>query len=532
MMGRAQHRQFDDLVLDEDCMFAYRDGRQIRFTRNERAVLLALSSNPQRLMSRSRLLDEITVSDSDISDRNIDLLINKLRGKLGDSVKTPRFIATQYGEGYIWVGRPARGLEQDTFLAIDARCETLEEPSRHLTDGFSEALREMVSAAMNEASALERRKVVILQDGFTSEVASLRYVLRLGYHVTADMLQGTATLHDMPSRHIVAIFRFTINPAQAGSVRSEAAALSSGILDRLHQASVHALAGLGMATDQPTPRRIEEALTRLYASAPDWLAKGPDLPDGRREAFETADAALQWCLHLFARLVMVNPFEGVAFDTRMGLESEIEDTVLAHLPEIDDKPLLMIAAAKLLYFIDRGHLALADDLAERAFARPAALAATYPVLSQLHYARGRFDDALRLLENGIALATPGSDLASYLTGLKFITLSAAGDQRRARMAAESLVLPPNCPKEFGLMLALMQSPAADPLPAAIDSAFAGIGPSGAQALLEYVYFTFARHLLSPLDRAALMRNMVSHTTRRYGRFILPCSVDRRIGLTG
>ena len=88
------------MVLDETCLFAQRNGRKIQFTRNERALLLALTRNPRRLMPRDRLLDEIA-SESNVSDRNIDFLVNRLRAKLGDSAKSPNFIATQYGEGYV-----------------------------------------------------------------------------------------------------------------------------------------------------------------------------------------------------------------------------------------------------------------------------------------------------------------------------------------------------------------------------------------------------------------------------------------------
>ena len=97
-MNNAQDLRFGDLVLDETCLFAVRNGRTIQFTRNERALLRALIRNPHRLMRRDRLLDEIA-SESDVSDRNIDFLVNRLRTKLGDSAKSPTYIATRYGEG-------------------------------------------------------------------------------------------------------------------------------------------------------------------------------------------------------------------------------------------------------------------------------------------------------------------------------------------------------------------------------------------------------------------------------------------------
>ncbi|WP_407120480.1 hypothetical protein [Bradyrhizobium sp. STM 3561] len=58
--------RFGDLILDETCLFARRNGQTIKFARNERALLLALTRNPHRLMRRGRLLDEVA-SESDIS---------------------------------------------------------------------------------------------------------------------------------------------------------------------------------------------------------------------------------------------------------------------------------------------------------------------------------------------------------------------------------------------------------------------------------------------------------------------------------
>jgi hypothetical protein len=86
-------------------------------------------------------------------------------------------------------------------------------------------------------------------------------------------------------------------------------------------------------------------------------------------------------------LVLASPFTGLSSDERDELESEIEATVLDCLPAIESNPLLMLAAAKLLYFVHRGHLDLAEDLAERAFARTADFAAALPVMGQLRQAR-------------------------------------------------------------------------------------------------------------------------------------------------
>ncbi|MDR6952925.1 DNA-binding response OmpR family regulator [Ancylobacter sp. 3268] len=82
---------------------------KIHFTHSERAVLGALVGNARRVMSRSQLLDAIAGPGSDSTDRSIDFVINRLRAKLGDQARAPSFIATRYGEGYVWIAGPTLG---------------------------------------------------------------------------------------------------------------------------------------------------------------------------------------------------------------------------------------------------------------------------------------------------------------------------------------------------------------------------------------------------------------------------------------
>ena len=77
----------------------------VAFTRAERAILHTLSNRLGLVVSRDQLLDRISGEGSDIGQRSVDFLINRLRRKLGDPARNPNFIATQYGEGYVWIAR-------------------------------------------------------------------------------------------------------------------------------------------------------------------------------------------------------------------------------------------------------------------------------------------------------------------------------------------------------------------------------------------------------------------------------------------
>lgn len=99
--------RYGDLVFEESLVFARRGEEELRFTRQERALLSLFIRHSRQILRRSQILDALNYAGSDSSDRTVDFLVNRLRHKLRDDARAPRFIATQYGEGYIWIAAPA-----------------------------------------------------------------------------------------------------------------------------------------------------------------------------------------------------------------------------------------------------------------------------------------------------------------------------------------------------------------------------------------------------------------------------------------
>ena len=85
------------------------DGATVSFTRSEARAISAMAAKRGRVVSRNQILDAVSEPGSEKNDRNVDFLINRIRRKLGDSATDPRFIATRYGEGYIWLEKPNAG---------------------------------------------------------------------------------------------------------------------------------------------------------------------------------------------------------------------------------------------------------------------------------------------------------------------------------------------------------------------------------------------------------------------------------------
>ena len=69
--------------------------------------LALLAGNPGKTFSRDDILNELRGIDAQLFSRSVDILVSRLRGKLNDTAKNPRFIKTVWGTGYTFVGEPA-----------------------------------------------------------------------------------------------------------------------------------------------------------------------------------------------------------------------------------------------------------------------------------------------------------------------------------------------------------------------------------------------------------------------------------------
>jgi DNA-binding winged helix-turn-helix (wHTH) protein/tetratricopeptide (TPR) repeat protein len=524
-MTKAQSLRFDDLVLDETCLSARRNGEVIQFTRNERALLLAFTGNPRRLMPRSRLLEEIDSSEADRSDRYVDFLVNRLRVKLGDSKRTPRYIATQYGEGYVWVASPSPAAPIDAFLVIGGIFGPQE---LVLSPQVSSALGQLRNLV---AVGIDPEVTVIAGNWHPAATDTLRYFLPMSLRAADGRLECTAALREMPSKCIVKTFRFQLDMMEAESSLIEMSRVGNGVIDVLRQALADAATGLGAPTDDPLEKRLNNASALLSASNLQWLTKGEQLLKERERNPFDPDLALQWCMHLFARLVATSPIGGMSQEEREGIESELEATALEFLPVVEGRPLLMLTAAKQLYFIDRGHLELAEDIAGRAFARIADYAAALPIMGQLRYARGRFDEAIDFFDRGMQMTEPGPAFYLHMKVLKCLACLAAGDRAALDAASVDLdaYLGPFCTPDLAATIRLTFAGQDRELPEALVQTLAAMGPAGARNAIEYVHFTSARHLATKHARANVMAGLIAHVTQRYGEDVVPAFVQHSIG---
>jgi two-component system phosphate regulon response regulator OmpR len=92
------------LDVDWSTRCARLEGRDLGVTTAEFELLALLVRNRGRVLSRERILDGTRGIDWEAFDRSIDVLISRLRQKLGDDAKHPSFIRTVRGAGYVFIG--------------------------------------------------------------------------------------------------------------------------------------------------------------------------------------------------------------------------------------------------------------------------------------------------------------------------------------------------------------------------------------------------------------------------------------------
>lgn len=80
------------------------DDEILELTTMEYELLVLFMQYPNKTFSRDELMNRLRGIDAELFSRAVDTLVSRLRHKLKDTSKTPRFIKTVWGRGYIFVG--------------------------------------------------------------------------------------------------------------------------------------------------------------------------------------------------------------------------------------------------------------------------------------------------------------------------------------------------------------------------------------------------------------------------------------------
>lgn len=103
----AGELSFEGLTIETETHQVHVDGEAVSLTSMEYELLLILARRQGRKLSRDDILSELRGIDAAILTRSVDIMVSRLRQKLGDTAKPPRFIQTIWGRGYSFIGAPA-----------------------------------------------------------------------------------------------------------------------------------------------------------------------------------------------------------------------------------------------------------------------------------------------------------------------------------------------------------------------------------------------------------------------------------------
>jgi DNA-binding response OmpR family regulator len=93
-----------DLEINVDEHKVKKNKQEVNLTPNEYKILLVLAQNPNRIYSRTQLINTVMGYDFAGYERTIDAHIKNIRQKIENDIKQPQYIVTVYGLGYKFQG--------------------------------------------------------------------------------------------------------------------------------------------------------------------------------------------------------------------------------------------------------------------------------------------------------------------------------------------------------------------------------------------------------------------------------------------
>lgn len=97
-------QSFGSLNIDFTKRVVKLDSESVELTTNEFTALALLARNPGKVFNRDEILQELRGIDCDAFNRSVDITMSRLRQKLNDDPRSPKYIKTIWGTGYVFIG--------------------------------------------------------------------------------------------------------------------------------------------------------------------------------------------------------------------------------------------------------------------------------------------------------------------------------------------------------------------------------------------------------------------------------------------
>ena len=102
----VEHVRFKGLEVDKNKQEVLLDDVSISLSTTEYDALLLFIEHSSETLDREFLVENLRGISWQSYDRSVDVLVSRLRGKLGETPNNVRFIKTIHGIGYKFIGEP------------------------------------------------------------------------------------------------------------------------------------------------------------------------------------------------------------------------------------------------------------------------------------------------------------------------------------------------------------------------------------------------------------------------------------------
>ena len=99
-LGIKRVIEFGNIKIDLRKQFIYKNDLSIKINKTEKMILEKMINTPGKIYKREEIADLINLD----KERSIDVIVTRLRKKIEESPKNPKYLQTIRGEGYVlWI---------------------------------------------------------------------------------------------------------------------------------------------------------------------------------------------------------------------------------------------------------------------------------------------------------------------------------------------------------------------------------------------------------------------------------------------
>ena len=99
-LGIKRIIKFDNIKIDLKKLFIYKKEQRLKINNTEKIILEKMINSPGKIFKREEIANLIDLE----KERSIDVIVTRLRKKIEENPKSPKYLQTIRGEGYVlWI---------------------------------------------------------------------------------------------------------------------------------------------------------------------------------------------------------------------------------------------------------------------------------------------------------------------------------------------------------------------------------------------------------------------------------------------